>query len=133
MQLLTVAEAARRLAVHPDTIRNLADRGQLNAVRIGRAVRIDEAELDQLVSRQRPRRVPPAPAPLQATPGQNRAFHKKCDVLGEKREQPGRQVKVAAKAGASRRLGREIASVKDLSEGEMSDVLDWLDEAIESL
>lgn len=40
-QLATVQEAAERLAVHPMTVRRLIERGQMPAVRVGRAIRID--------------------------------------------------------------------------------------------
>lgn len=47
-ELLTIAECARRLNVHPNTIRNLILRGELKAVRIGeRIVRIAEDEFDR--------------------------------------------------------------------------------------
>lgn len=43
---LTVAEAAERLRVCPDTVRAAIHRGELPAVRIGRTIRIPVAALD---------------------------------------------------------------------------------------
>lgn len=43
---LTVAEAADRLRVCPDTVRAAIRRGELPAVRIGRTIRIPLAALD---------------------------------------------------------------------------------------
>lgn len=43
---LTVAEAAERLRVCPDTVRAAVHRGELPAVRIGRVIRIPVAALD---------------------------------------------------------------------------------------
>jgi excisionase family DNA binding protein len=44
-QLLTVAEVAERLRLHPITVRRHIKAGRIRAVRIGRAVRVPEAEL----------------------------------------------------------------------------------------
>ena len=46
---LTVAEAARRLGVHPLTIRRAYYRRQLAVVRVGRAIRINPTALDRWV------------------------------------------------------------------------------------
>jgi excisionase family DNA binding protein len=44
--LISIKDAALRCGVHPNTIRNLILRGELNAVRIGaRIVRINAADL----------------------------------------------------------------------------------------
>lgn len=47
--LLTIAQAARQLAVNARTVRRLLDRGDLPSVRIGRAVRIASASLSAYV------------------------------------------------------------------------------------
>jgi len=47
--LLTVAEVASRLRVSTKTIRRVIARGELHAVRIGRAVRIDPQEIERLI------------------------------------------------------------------------------------
>jgi excisionase family DNA binding protein len=51
--LLTAAEAARRLSVSPRTLWGLTDRGEVPAVRIGRAVRYSVADLEEYVGRLR--------------------------------------------------------------------------------
>ncbi len=47
--LLTVREVAQRLRVHPITVRRHIKAGRLRAVRIGRAVRVREADLAVLL------------------------------------------------------------------------------------
>ena len=49
MELITIKNAANQLKVHPNTIRNFIDNGQLRAIKIGRTVRIAQAELDKIV------------------------------------------------------------------------------------
>jgi len=49
--LLTVAQAAERLAVSPVTVRRLLDDGSLRRVRIGRAIRVCPGSLARLVSK----------------------------------------------------------------------------------
>jgi excisionase family DNA binding protein len=45
-RLLTVVEVAERLHVHPITVRRLIKAGKLAAVRVGRAVRVRESEVE---------------------------------------------------------------------------------------
>lgn len=45
-ELLTVAEAARELRIHPNTLRRLIDMGSLPACRVGRQFRIRRESLD---------------------------------------------------------------------------------------
>ncbi len=47
--LLTIPEAAEQLRVHPEIVRRMVTSGELSAVRLGRAVRIDPKELEQLI------------------------------------------------------------------------------------
>jgi excisionase family DNA binding protein len=49
--LLTVPEAAARLSLGRSKVYELLTRGELQAVRIGRAVRIPVAELEHFVAR----------------------------------------------------------------------------------
>lgn len=49
--LLTTAEAARLLHVHPRTVQRLVRRGALSAVRLGRAVRFDARDVVALTDR----------------------------------------------------------------------------------
>jgi len=48
---LTIAEAARRLAVSPMTIRRLLARGALSRVVVGRSVRVLARSVDELAER----------------------------------------------------------------------------------
>jgi excisionase family DNA binding protein len=59
--LLTTQEAASLLHVHPRTVQRLVERGQLEAVRLGAAVRFDPADVADLTSRLKRREagVPP--------------------------------------------------------------------------
>jgi len=49
MRLLNVEEAARLLAVRPATIRDWIWRRRIPVVRIGRAVRLRESDLQQMI------------------------------------------------------------------------------------
>lgn len=52
MKLLTINESAKLLRVHPNTIRNLIVAGKLPAYRIGRNIRIEEADLIDLAKKE---------------------------------------------------------------------------------
>lgn len=66
-QLLTVREVAERLRLHPITVRRHIKAGRLSAVRIGRAVRVRESDVNDLARGEErplaklPYRWPPAP------------------------------------------------------------------------
>jgi excisionase family DNA binding protein len=51
--LYSVREVAHRLGVHPETIRRLIHDGRLEAVRVGRVLRVEPSELERFISRQR--------------------------------------------------------------------------------
>lgn len=51
--LYSVKEVAGQLGVHPETIRRLIHDGRLDAVRIGRVLRVDGEAVDQFLARQR--------------------------------------------------------------------------------
>ncbi len=51
--LYSVREVAGRLGVHPETIRRLIHDGRLDAVRVGRVLRVDAAALEGFLARQR--------------------------------------------------------------------------------
>ena len=53
--LLSVREVADALGVNPETIRRLIHDGRLDAIRVGRVLRIDRAELDRFIASQRVR------------------------------------------------------------------------------
>jgi excisionase family DNA binding protein len=59
--LLTIEEAAEILAVSVRTMKNLMWHGQLAYVKIGRATRIDPADLDAYVTRNRRKQRRPRP------------------------------------------------------------------------
>ena len=48
-KLLTVAEVAEALRIKPATVRSWLLRGKINSYRVGRAVRIEEAEIERLL------------------------------------------------------------------------------------
>lgn len=50
VKLLTIKEAAERLRQHPNSIRNAIAQGRLEAVRIGRSIRISEQALLNLLT-----------------------------------------------------------------------------------
>ncbi len=52
-QLFRVAEAAQRLAVSQSYLRRLIRDGKIPAIRLGRAVRLHEEDLNSLVLRSR--------------------------------------------------------------------------------
>lgn len=51
--LFSVRQVADRLGVHPETIRRLIHDGRLDAVRVGRVLRVDGSSLAGFVARQR--------------------------------------------------------------------------------
>ena len=51
--LYSVRQVAAQLGVHPETVRRLIHDGRLDAVRVGRVLRIDASELDGFLARQR--------------------------------------------------------------------------------
>lgn len=61
-ELLTVAEAASRLRVHPMTVRRHIKQGKLRAVRAGGRIRITQDDLDRFLQPEGPTR-PIAPPP----------------------------------------------------------------------
>ena len=52
-ELVSVREVADQLGVHPETIRRLIHDGRLDAVRVGRVLRVHRAALDSFLARQR--------------------------------------------------------------------------------
>jgi excisionase family DNA binding protein len=59
--LLTTREAADALRVHPRTVQRLVERGQLNAVHLGTALRFDPADIADLTDRLKHRASGPTP------------------------------------------------------------------------
>jgi excisionase family DNA binding protein len=51
--LYSVREVADQLGVHPETIRRLIHDGRLEAVRIGRVLRVHGYAVDEFLARQR--------------------------------------------------------------------------------
>ena len=50
VKLLTIKEAAQLTRLHPNTVRNLIQRNELKADRIGRSIRINEQQLLNLLT-----------------------------------------------------------------------------------
>jgi excisionase family DNA binding protein len=61
--LLTTSETAELLHVHPRTVQRLVERGQLEAIHLGTAVRFDPGDVAALTEREKQRA---APAPTLA-------------------------------------------------------------------
>jgi excisionase family DNA binding protein len=51
--LVSVRDVADQLGVHPETIRRLIHDGRLDAVRVGRALRVHREAVNQFLARQR--------------------------------------------------------------------------------
>ena len=51
--LVSVREVADQLGVHPETIRRLIHDGRLDAVRVGRVLRVHREAVDRFLARQR--------------------------------------------------------------------------------
>jgi len=51
--LVSVRDVAGELGVHPETIRRLIHDGRLDAVRVGRVLRVHRAAVDGFLARQR--------------------------------------------------------------------------------
>jgi excisionase family DNA binding protein len=51
--LFSVREVADRLGVHPETIRRLIHDGRLEAIRVGRVLRVEARSLEGFLARQR--------------------------------------------------------------------------------
>jgi excisionase family DNA binding protein len=51
--LYSVREVAGQLGVHPETIRRLIHEGRLDAVRVGRVLRVHRQAVDAFLARQR--------------------------------------------------------------------------------
>jgi excisionase family DNA binding protein len=51
--LVSVRDVADQLGVHPETIRRLIHDGRLDAVRVGRVLRVHREAVDRFLARQR--------------------------------------------------------------------------------
>ena len=51
--LVSVRDVANQLGVHPETIRRLIHDGRLDAVRVGRVLRVHREAVDRFLARQR--------------------------------------------------------------------------------
>jgi len=55
-ELMTTDEVARYLRLHPRTVTNMAERGELLASKVGRHWRFRKSDVDAYVDRQRPKK-----------------------------------------------------------------------------
>ena len=67
--LLTTQETASLLRVHPRTVQRLVERGELSAIHVGAAVRIDPADVAELTARLKRRAEAPQPSTEIVGPG----------------------------------------------------------------
>lgn len=123
--------AAAALSVHEDTIHRLLERGELRAVRIGRAVRIEQDELVRYIHRQRGEPVPPPRNPM--SPPQRACLHARADEVDRRRTAPRGTSKREALAAAAAEFGREFDSSSQLTIDEASWVIDWLTDKLVQL
>jgi excisionase family DNA binding protein len=123
--LLTVAETAAHLHVHQNTVRRLLARGELTPVRVGRAVRIQRAELEAYVRGGGD--VAAGPKPI--TPEMLRALHAKANQIDRAHDRELGTTKRAILQAAGERFGRTLTSSTELSAVEGDWVLDRLSEA----
>lgn len=49
-QTFTLEEVARRLKLHPDTVRRMITKKQITAVKVGRVYRIRESEINRILN-----------------------------------------------------------------------------------
>lgn len=122
-QALTVAETAKRLSVHPATVRRMLDRGDLVRVRIGRLVRVDLSSLDAFIGTGGDEK---AAVSDQISSGQVKALHAKAAQLDRLTAAKAGHAKAAVLRAAAGKFGREITSTLDLSTLEADWVLDLL-------
>lgn len=66
-ELYSVRDVAHRLGVHPETIRRLIHDGRLEAVRVGRVLRVDPVAVQGFLDRQRVKPSLLRPAPVDPT------------------------------------------------------------------
>jgi len=82
-RLLTVAEVAERLRVHPITVRRLIKAGRLRALTIGRSVRVREVDVDAFARPVERRELPrPAPEELERRRAAARALRAAREATG---------------------------------------------------
>lgn len=123
-QLLTVAEVAERLRLHPITIRRHIKSGLLPAVRIGRAVRVRASDVEAFATPERssgpklPYRWPPTPEDIaERTKVMEETFARRdaraplgistTDLVREARRELG--------GWAERRAGRQLLTPAELA------------------
>ncbi len=128
--LVSVADAARLLAVSERTVERMLEAGELTRVRVRGSVRVERDELEALIRRGRQRRRSiPDPEPI--TNGQLRALHAKASDLDKRHDSPRNTAKRAAMQAASHRFGRAFNSALDLTSAEATWVLELLEEQLE--
>jgi len=101
---LTVAEIAELVKVHPQTVRNLIDRGELRAVRIGpRRIRVAQTDLDEFLR---------APSPTPDADEQKRENVLLTDV-GQQLARPLQEVSDALGRGDVAALANSLSALSE--------------------
>lgn len=113
-RLLTVREVAERLRLHPITVRRHIKAGRIRAVRIGRAVRVPEAELRKFGGGSgQPRIIGEEVATYRAKSPEKLAFERR------RREMTPEQWEQAREAGRRMRELRDRMPPMDISTTEL--------------
>jgi excisionase family DNA binding protein len=131
VQLLTYQQAAERLSCSTRTVRRMAAAGVLTKVTVGAAgIRLAAEDVDAYIRAQLGIEEQPV-API--TSGKRDAFFAKCGEIARRTSMEKLDVVDDWLQEASRRCGREIGSVNDLTGDEASVILDLLDAQVRTL
>jgi excisionase family DNA binding protein len=127
VKLYRVKEAATLLAMSERKVWQLIHDGELPAIRIGRSTRVEDAAIAALIRTGRDGAQPDGQVEM-STAAQRGAIGVKSRGLEAREELEPGQGLTRIKKLASERFGREIASTRELTRDEASDLLDELAE-----